>query len=101
MKTKDRNARILRLSQNDDFREEFVEPWQAAAQASLERAVKEARLPAAERNAQAVVDAVREYAHFSALAGQVDGTLELLAERQAKREAKGLEKEVTTVQEPT
>lgn len=92
----DRNARILRLSQNEDFRAEFVEPWKSAAKACLERAVKEARLSAAERNAQAVVDAVREYAHFSALAEQVDGTLAVLADRQAKREAKGLEKEVTT-----
>ena len=95
MNAQKRNERILRLSQNDDFREEFVKPWQAAAQASLERAVKEARLPASERNDRAVVDAVREYAHFSALAGQVDGTLELLAERQAKREAEGQENIVT------
>lgn len=77
--------RLQRLAENEDFNSEFVAAWKAEAQAKLKAAVVEAAKPAAERNAQAVVDAVREYAIYTA---QINAVFETLADVAKARQDK-------------
>jgi hypothetical protein len=77
-------ARLARLAENADFNAEYVETWRQMSKRSLEAAVKEAAKPAAERNAQAVVDAIRDYSTYQA---QIDAVFQTLADIQAVRRA--------------
>lgn len=77
--------RLQRLAENEDFNREYVVAWKTLAQAKLKTAVEEANKPAAERNAQAVVDAVREYAIYTA---QINAVFETLADVAKARQDK-------------
>lgn len=86
-------ARLLRLSENEDFKREFAQPWQDLAAKALNQAVKEAMSPAAERNDRAVVDWVREYAFYTAQHQAVFGTLADLAKARKASTKEGLQPE--------
>lgn len=74
--TPEAEARLVRLSENADFKAEYVDQWRQLAERSLAAAVREATKPAAERNEQAVVDAIRDYATYQAQIDAVFKTLE-------------------------
>jgi hypothetical protein len=80
--------RLQRLADSEDFNREFVDSWRHLADARLKEAVAEAVKPAAERNAQAVVDAVREYSIYTSQINAVFATLADVAKvRKDKAEA--------------
>lgn len=80
--TPEAEARLVRLSENTDFNEEYVTTWRQLAERRLADAVKEATKPAAERNVQAVVDHMRDYATYQA---QIDAVFKTLADIKAVR----------------
>lgn len=89
-------ARLRRLSESEDFKTEFAQPWQAFAAKALAEAVREAMKPAAERNAQAVVDAVREHVFYTAQHQAVFGTLADLDKARLASAKEGLQPEAAT-----